>query len=149
MRNCWCIIKTDSQCSKLLICSNWKEEIKIMLLYFSFGLKMFYNVNLFNELLNFYSSGSKFLKDYLNKFWQLFLKARVFQKLFIVPLNIINMHAHLFRQYNTLFDIHSRWVIVRYLSTSNRRVTSIFWIEIVKSLETLANIWLPDCLYSD
>ena len=28
---------------------------------------MFYNVNLFIELLNFYSSGSKFLKDYLNK----------------------------------------------------------------------------------
>ena len=26
---------------------------------------MFYNVNLFIELLNFYSSGSKFLKDYL------------------------------------------------------------------------------------
>ena len=41
---------------------------------------MFYNVNIFNELLNFYSSGSKFLKDYLNKFWQVFLKARVFQK---------------------------------------------------------------------
>ena len=27
---------------------------------------MFYNVNLFIELFNFYSFGSKFLKDYLN-----------------------------------------------------------------------------------
>ena len=29
---------------------------------------MFYNDNLIIELLNFYSFGSKFLKDYLNKF---------------------------------------------------------------------------------
>ena len=36
MRKCRCIIKTVSQCSKLLICSNLKEEIKMMLLYFLF-----------------------------------------------------------------------------------------------------------------
>ena len=32
---------------------------------------MFYNVNLFIELLNFYSFGSKFLKDYLNKIFKI------------------------------------------------------------------------------
>ena len=38
---------------------------------------MFYNVNLFNELLNFYSSKSKFLKDYLNKMLPMLMECSI------------------------------------------------------------------------
>ena len=40
MRNCGCRIKTVSQSSKLIICSNWKEELKMMLFYFIFWLQI-------------------------------------------------------------------------------------------------------------
>ena len=62
-----------------------------MLFYFSFGLQMFYNVNLFNELLNFYSSGSKFLEDYLNKPFSY----RAFCPLFSSPFSYRTFFDHL------------------------------------------------------
>ena len=39
---------------------------------------MFYNVNLFIELLNFYSTRSKFLKDCLNKLLTSLFESKVF-----------------------------------------------------------------------
>ena len=50
---------------------------------------MFYNVNLFIELLNFYSSGSKFLKDYLNKLLSPF-ESKVFLTLKFKILPMLN-----------------------------------------------------------